>query len=571
VEATDGRGDARPTGTAKPYGEAKVAATKAGAAIRASAGAKEAGANGRIAPVGDIALDRGIGEIFQHDQAIETALTANLRPRSIASQAVADRANAAFTDFNPSALSAADRTRPNYLDLDDDLTECITTLIGAGTNAMRADPAYRCLRIALSPEFKRLITKKKSLEGEVLGTVDLRELITFVTGRPGTSLLTRNPTLAACAADVEVEAERRLQDVERSSDRGAAAGAVGAAELGAALSSASEVHGAIEAPGDADRAKANGGEAAKLVRDQVTLQMRTATSPEHKVAFAQPTDQDTHAKAVQTFELRDGPSDVTSYHDFSSLQIAFEHVWTELFDNELGALGRELYQEYVKLKVFTGTDDDDRAISSLDDLRQLIDEVRTLSRMTGADMPTSLVSGAKQVLDPTVGSTGLADIAKSTLETVGAALNPAGALLDAIAKLVAGKSQLTWKSFSGPLPSGDIIEVSVEENVQEAGVVAIALENTPATSWWKGIEFREFGADGSVVTQFSISTDPNDNYNWDRQSYNVLPLETWHLRNGLLEFKKAAGIGIHTGFYVLAGLDEGIKDRDRVTFKWVKD
>jgi hypothetical protein len=319
--------------------------------------------------------------------------------------------------------------------------------------------------------------------------------------------------------------------------------------------------------------------------------MRTTTSPEQQVAFTQSTDKSPHPKAVDTFELRDGPSDVTSYHDFSSLQIAFQHIWSELFDNELQALGQQLYQEYVRLKVFTGTDHGaDRPISTLDDLRELIDEVRTLGQTTSAELPNSLITAAGQVLQPgglPGGSIELKDVAKigfdpgsviaNTIkdDTLRAVVDPAGALFDAISKLVAGKPQLTWESFPGPLPvNGDIIEVSVEENIMDAGVVAISLGNTPATSWWKGIEFREFAADGSVVSQFKISTDPNDGDVWDRRQYNVLPLYTQQLHNGLIEFKKAApgiGFGIHTGYYVLGELDKKINDRSKVTFTWVKD
>jgi hypothetical protein len=588
VETADGRGATKSSSTAKPYGGSKQAAAKAGAALKAGAAtgpsaAEEAEANGRPAPAGDTALGRGIGDIFQHDEAIDTALTANLKPRSIASQAVVDRANAAFTDFNPSALSATDRARPNYLRPADDLTESMTTLISTGTDAMRADPSYRSLRLALSPEFKQLIKETKALEGSVLGSVDLRELITFVTGRPGAGLLTRNPTLTACAAEVEAEAEQRLQHVERSADRGPTTDAVGAAALPAALPSATEV------PGDAGGAEANsGGDATKLVGDQVSLQMRTTTSPEQQVAFGPRTSQQADAKAVQTFELRDGPSDVTSYHDFSSLQIAFEHVWTEVFDSKLGTLGRELYQEYVKLKSFTDTDGDDRPISTLDDLRQLIDEVRTLSQLTNEGIPTTLTTAAgTTTAGKATGSTDLKNIVKVALDpasvitdnikddTVRAIVDPAGALFDAVGKLLAGKPQLTWESFPGPLPvNGDIIKVSVEENVMEAGVVAIAIANTKDTWWWKGLEFRELGADGSVVSSNKISTDPNDSDVWDPRSHDVLPLYTPQLRNGLLEFKKAApgiGVGIHTGYYVLGGLDQGIKDRARVTFTWVKD
>ena len=154
--------------------------------------------------------------------------------------------------------------------------------------------------------------------------------------------------------------------------------------------------------------------------------MRTTTSPEQQVAFGPRTSQQTDAKTVQTFELRDGPSDVTSYHDFSSLQIAFEHVWSEVFDSKLGTLGRELYQEYVKLKSFTDTDDDDRPISTLDDLRQLIDKVRTMSQLTNEGIPTTLTTAAgTTTAGKATGSTDLKNIVK-------VALDPASVITDNI-------------------------------------------------------------------------------------------------------------------------------------------
>ena len=68
-------------------------------------------------------------------------------------------------------------------------------------------------------------------------------------------------------------------------------------------------------------------------------------------------DDAVQSRILETFELRPGASDVTSYHDFHTLQIAFQHVWTRIFDGELESLGRELYREYVKLKDFSGSTD----------------------------------------------------------------------------------------------------------------------------------------------------------------------------------------------------------------------
>jgi hypothetical protein len=49
------------------------------------------------------------------------------------------------------------------------------------------------------------------------------------------------------------------------------------------------------------------------------------------------------------FTLPPGPADVTSLHDFHQLQIAFEHVWTEAFDEDLKERLQELYKETVEL------------------------------------------------------------------------------------------------------------------------------------------------------------------------------------------------------------------------------
>jgi hypothetical protein len=107
--------------------------------------------------------------------------------------------------------------------------------------------------------------------------------------------------------------------------------------------------------------------------------------------------------------------------------------------------------------------------------------------------------------------------------------------------------------------------------------VEIVLQNSPDAWWWKGIEFREFDATGKVVSHSVISNDPqaNDASDPQRVSFNVLRLFTTQLPNGLLEFQKAApppfGFGIHTGYYLLAGLDVSLRDRMRVTFTWEKD
>jgi hypothetical protein len=131
-----------------------------------------------------------------------------------------------------------------------------------------------------------------------------------------------------------------------------------------------------------------------LVKASVNLQMKSASSPEGALVYSSipngaGKDQVQQA-LLQTFELRPGASDVTSYHDFNTLQIAFPHVWTQIFDWQLASLGRDLYHEYVRLNDFAGSTDANLQISTLDDLKTLMAEIRTLSQTVQDDTPGDL-------------------------------------------------------------------------------------------------------------------------------------------------------------------------------------
>ena len=53
--------------------------------------------------------------------------------------------------------------------------------------------------------------------------------------------------------------------------------------------------------------------------------------------------------AVDAFSLRKGPAEVPAFYDFHSLQIAFEHVWKILIDEEIVNTAHTLDKKY-KLK-----------------------------------------------------------------------------------------------------------------------------------------------------------------------------------------------------------------------------
>lgn len=515
-------------------------------------------------------IPAGIREIFQNDQTVRDAFTANLRPLSTASQALADRAAAAFAGFSASRYSAAARSGPTYLPPGGDLPTALESVITRGADARRAALTTSSLRLALSDDLQALINRIGKGGKAGPANVDLGALVAYVTGKSVAGRASA-PAAVVTPCQAEREAEQRLAAIE----------AAGPGEGGPA--GPEERAAAAPAAGDDPALTAQ-----KLVRREVGVQMKTATSPESQLSYSVPerASQQTQQQEVQTFELRDGPSDVTSYHDFSSLQIAFEDVWTEVFDGQIRGLGEELYREYVKLKVFSGTDDGaDRQITTMDDLTQLLADIRDLSMTVQTDMPSDLLpaAGGSGASSP-AGSADLFGYAKAAIDPasvitgsiqnqiVRAVVDPLGAAVDLIGSLLAGKQQLTWSSFPGPLPGGnDVITCSFEENAAPPGTVAIVLASSPQAASWKGIEFWEFDADAKPISHFKISNDPRDDGVWQKSSYNTLPLYTSQVQNCMIEFQKEALFGVHTGYYQLSQLGQKLTDRTRVTFTWIKD
>jgi hypothetical protein len=80
---------------------------------------------------------------------------------------------------------------------------------------------------------------------------------------------------------------------------------------------------------------------------------------------------------LPAIQLGAGPADVPSFHDFYHLQMAFLHVWTEAFDQELRSDVQKLYEEYVELHHDLYGDDSIRnipEISEIKDLRNFLKE-----------------------------------------------------------------------------------------------------------------------------------------------------------------------------------------------------
>ncbi|MBK6686042.1 MAG: hypothetical protein IPG45_16330 [Deltaproteobacteria bacterium] len=108
------------------------------------------------------------------------------------------------------------------------------------------------------------------------------------------------------------------------------------------------IEGALTEPEGCERPEVSPvtGSTQEFVRAQVGRQLGTATSAEEQLRYdVQPSAGD----VVQSLSIRTGPADVTSKHDFHRLSLAFDHLWTEIFDKDANRLAKRLFEEVLQV------------------------------------------------------------------------------------------------------------------------------------------------------------------------------------------------------------------------------
>jgi hypothetical protein len=493
------------------------------------------------------APDGLVSEVFRKEAALRSTLTENLRPLRVESEAITARVDKAFEGFDPSPFSADERSRRHFVRNGTDPIRTLENVITSGVDAIRSADVERTIALRATPELKGLIQEVPGSTDPSHGVADLGPLIDYIIKKSTGSALGTEPAYAACNA--ELEAEKILGTIE-----GPAGDANG--NGGAATPAASDLEEL-----DAD----------ELVEGSVRVQMGSATAPEARLAYGSmpkiPNDANSDAaqeEVLQSFELRPGASDVTSYHDFHTLQIAFAHVWSQVFDGQLTQLGRELYQEYVKLKAFVGSEEEDLRISTVDDLARLMEEITKLSHTVQTEIPSDLYDHE----GPSQGANGpksvtqvLSDVAKGGVAvlTGGVSLAIEWAINE-ISK-IGEKTVIRWEDFPGPFPPRtDTIEVSFNYNVAPTGTVELRLRTDPGSSW-RGVELKLWDeAAGRFLNGPGIS---------NGQQYDAtLPVATSLLPNGVLVFSSQQSPGNNPERYLLRDVEHRLPEGTRVTFYW---
>ena len=127
-----------------------------------------------------------------------------------------------------------------------------------------------------------------------------------------------------------------------------------------------------EEPAPKPPESAGSGDIQARVRDQIS----TVTTPEQHLSYGVDRPGGALSAVIHT-----GAADVTAYHDFQEIQIAFEHIWSESADRSLQPFLLGAYREMVRYQNRVSGAAEFPDVGSVDDMRDLYNEFRGLQRM----------------------------------------------------------------------------------------------------------------------------------------------------------------------------------------------
>lgn len=522
--------------------------------------------------------------VFKDKADLAAGLTENLQRAAVRNRSVEARVDSAFAAFSP-AGPAIEGAPPTHVEPAADPFETQSAAVDRKLDQWRSASGGTGIAIRADSALIDWSARGGNRGGHRTGAVDLGKLIDVINaGANGDPSIAALPAVAACQG--QLRAQAIIDEIESP------AGTATCAADGDVPGPGGSDGGGDPASGDDGGRRPN---SARSVKEMVAGQMASATAPEDRLTYGlipNGADRDpAQAGLLDTFELRPGPTDVTSYHDFSALQIAFEDVWTRIFDGELEALGRQVYREYVGLKDFIGYDPDtaDRPISSLDDLAWLIGEIRALSELGEEALPGG---GAGTPGAAPKGASGIAKEAEKIVESL-----PGGRVGTAVATLgvsefvlwvlgqtgeLGKKPALKWDDLVNDrvLQRGDRIAGKVEQGATATAQIELLLRTDITAK--KEVAFQLFNQgtgkmDNIVkVSNFSPPDPPrslgtrtiNGSDGRPRFYEHSVMVPTPLLATGMLEFASQETPSYLLGRYVLGDLDKIVPGGARLTLHW---
>ena len=311
-----------------------------------------------------------LDESFAFDDAVETKINERIKTHLPKANAITQEAVKAFSNFIPSKVSAEIRKEITYLAQSDDLKVAQETIINEDLKQMEQIPTKHGFSVSLSDKDINELGLVKADDGTVSGTPKADKVMDYIDNRmQQTDLYANSDLLTDCK--VKKEAEKVINQITNPDD------------------SDSSTDADIVTSEESNELETTDLTLDQLVKDKVALQMEHATSPEANLKFgiSDRATQGDITKAANNFKLSGGPADVTAYHDFYDLQIAFRHVWTELFDKELITQGKKVFAELAKYRDdYDAESIKDDTVNSAEQLKQLKNDLQEIRlQIAGVD------------------------------------------------------------------------------------------------------------------------------------------------------------------------------------------
>ncbi|KAF5431598.1 hypothetical protein C5S39_05405 [Candidatus Methanophagaceae archaeon] len=312
-----------------------------------------------------------LDESFAFDDAVETKINERIKTHLPKANAITQEAVKAFSNFIPSKVSAEIRKEITYLAQSDDLKVAQETIINEDLKQMEQIPTKHGFSVSLSDKDINELGLVKADDGTVSGTPQADKVMDYIDNRmQQTDLYANSDLLTDCK--VKKEAEKVINQITNPDD-----------------SDSSTVAETVTSE-ESNELETTDLTLDQLVKDKVALQMEHATSPEANLKFgiSDRATQGDITEAANTFKLSGGPADVTAYHDFYDLQIAFRHVWTELFDKELITQGKKVFAELAKYRDdYDAESIKDDTVNSAEQLKQLMNNLKDVSLQIAGEDP----------------------------------------------------------------------------------------------------------------------------------------------------------------------------------------
>ncbi|MCU0543881.1 MAG: hypothetical protein MUE44_17160 [Oscillatoriaceae cyanobacterium Prado104] len=288
---------------------------------------------------------------FKFEQGVQATLRKHLQERLKPALDAKKKADEAFQTFTLSKVSPEVRASATYLKPGEKILDKLVNLFDNGLiNLPSLDRTAKRKLVLHLTEGQLEEWGLTVSNGTVSGEVSLSEVVEYIRDITGGGTLEyTRPVIENCLKAKKAE---RLFEEALAKCRADSNG------------ESEEPEPDTETPGIPELTTSS------LLREQITRQMKHTTPPEEELKYGVERD----GEIIATI-TKPSPADVTAFHDFHELQIAFEHVWTEIFDKELEALGKAAYEEMVKLEDWVMKDESGNPI--VDDFG------RPISRIAG--------------------------------------------------------------------------------------------------------------------------------------------------------------------------------------------